>query len=49
MSNLLYFVAVILIITWVTGIFPGNTGNVMAITAVVLATFTDDKSQNTSV
>ncbi len=48
MNNLLYFLAIILIVTWVAGIFSGNTGNIMAITAVVLATFTDNKSQSTN-
>jgi hypothetical protein len=49
MNKLLYCIAILLLVTWVTGFFSTNTGNLMAMGAVILSKFTDSNSLRTSV
>jgi di/tricarboxylate transporter len=48
MNNILYCIAILLLVAWVAGFFSSNTGNVMAIAAVVLSRLADNSSMRTT-
>jgi hypothetical protein len=41
MKNIFYCITILLLITWIAGYVTSNTGNIMAIAAMVLSKFTE--------
>jgi len=48
MNKLFYLITIMLLITWVADIFSANTGNMMAIGAIMLSKFTESSSLRTT-
>jgi hypothetical protein len=44
MNKFFYFITVMLLVAWVADLFSTNTGNIMAIGAVMLSKFTESSS-----